>query len=246
MNIRLLIEYDGASFCGWQRQSNGPSIQAEIERVIERVTGRAIPIQGAGRTDAGVHARGQVASFIVDSNIAAHRWSHVLNDHLPRTIRIVKSDEVAQNFHPQKHAVAKEYEYLILNRPVAGALNPRVYFVPRPINWARVGEALPQFLGEHDFKAFQGARATVLNTVRTISSFTLVQRGDGYYAFRVVGNGFLKQQVRAMAGTLVEIGLGKRDIGDIERILRSKDRKQAGHTAPGCGLTLIRVYYPGE
>ncbi|MBY0371314.1 tRNA pseudouridine(38-40) synthase TruA [bacterium] len=246
MNIRLLIEYDGAPYCGWQRQLNGPTIQAILEDKLSEVTGKKTTVYGASRTDSGVHARGQVACFDTEYPLPPERWQRLLNFHLPYDIRILESREVPLGWSPQKLAVAKEYEYVICNRPMASALQKRCYFVPQKIHWGRVREALPQFLGTHDFRAFQGAKAEVISTVRTIHRLDLLEQGDGFYALRIVGDGFLKQMVRAVAGTLVEIGLGKRDIGDVERIVRSLDRDEAGHTAPAAGLTLLRVYYPGE
>lgn len=243
MNIRLLIEYDGTDFCGWQRQVTGPSIQASIEDILHNVIGRRTVVYGSSRTDSGVHARGQVATFFVESEILPERWGEVLNFYLPSSIRILKSDLVPDDFNPLELAVAKEYEYVILNRSVSSALNRHAYFIPKPLNWGRIREAMPQFVGTHDFKAFQGAKAQVKSTIRTVTDLHLSEQGNGFYAFRVRGNGFLKQMVRTMVGTLVEIGLGKRDIGDVDRILKSRDRRQAGRTAPACGLTLVRVYY---
>ncbi len=246
MNVRLLIEYDGTDFCGWQKQPTGPSIQESLENVLFRVFGRRCSINGAGRTDSGVHAAGQVATFYAPESMDPERWAAIFNFHLPGTIRVLDSRRAPDTFHPQKDAIGKEYEYVLLNRPIGSALNRRALYFPRPLNWSRIREAIPSFLGEHDFKAFQGAKSTVKGTVRTITDFHLLDRGDGFHAFRVSGNGFLKQMVRSMVGTLIEIGLGKRDIGDVERILQSRDRRQAGHTAPPEGLTLIRVYYAGE
>lgn len=246
MIIKLLIEYDGAAYVGWQRQPTGPTIQSVVEDTLAQVQGCKTTLYGSSRTDSGVHARGQVAIFDARKDIEPWRWAFILNDHMPRDIRVLLSEEAAPGFHPQKDAVAKEYEYVILNRTQPAALDRRVYFIPRPLHWGRIREAIPQLIGTHDFIAFQGAKAELKSTVRTITHFHLIDKGDGFYAFRVRGTGFLKQMVRTMAGTLVEIGLGKRPVGDIERILASRDRQQAGHTAPACGLTLVRVYYPGE
>lgn len=245
MNIRLLIEYDGTGFCGWQRQVTGPSIQASLEDVLELIHGKRTIVYGSSRTDSGVHALGQVATFFTSKEMEPERWARVLNFHLPRSIRVLRSERTLDSFDPQS-ATEKEYEYVILNRPIQSALNPRVYFIPRPLDWGRIREAMPQFLGTHDFRAFQGAKAEVRTTVRTVKALDLYDRGDGFFAFRIRGTGFLKQMVRTMIGTLVEIGLRKRYPGDIERILASRDRQQAGHTAPACGLTLIRVYFGSE
>lgn len=246
MNTRLLIEYDGTDFCGWQRQPNGPTVQEEIEKILQKTLGKKTTLYGASRTDSGVHALGQVATFFTDSPMPPERWTALLNFHLPRSIRILRADHVAMDFNPQADAVEKEYEYLILNRPVASGLHRRAYYTPRKVHWGRIREAMTQYVGTHDYIAFQGAKAELKTTVRTVTQFELYERGDGFYAFRTRGNGFLKQMVRTMVGTLIEIGYGKRDIGDITRILQSRDRREAGHTAPACGLTLVRVYYPGE
>ncbi len=246
MNIKLIIEYDGSDFVGWQRQPNGPTVQAAIEDILAKAEGKRTVVYGASRTDSGVHAMGQVATFFPQTVRKPEQWAAILNFHLPRSVRILSAQEVPPDFNPQKDAVEKEYEYVVLNRHGQSALNTRVYYVPSKINWQRVREAIPQYLGTHDYIAFQGAKAELRTTVRTVTDFHLFERGDGLFAFRTRGNGFLKQMVRTMVGTLVEIGLGKRDIGDIERILASRDRREAGHTAPAGGLTLIRVYYPGE
>jgi tRNA pseudouridine38-40 synthase len=246
VNIRILIEYDGSDFCGWQRQLTGPSIQSEIEDTLERVTGHKTVVYGSSRTDSGVHAMGQVALFTPKKAMPPAQWALVLNYYLPKAIRVLESREAAPGFHPQKDAVEKEYEYVVLNRSTHSSLNPRVYFLPKKIDWALVESALPLLTGTHDFKAFQGAKAEVKTTVRTITDFRLFDRGNGFFAFRVRGEGFLKQQVRTMVGTLLEVGMGKRKKEDIPLMLESRDRRQAGLTAPASGLVLVRVYYPGE
>lgn len=246
MNIRLLIEYDGTAYCGWQRQLNGPSIQEVLEETIARIAGVKTTVYGASRTDSGVHAQGQVALFQTLAPFPANRWALMLNFYLPSDIRVLESKEAEAGFHPQKKAVEKEYEYVVLNRAVHSALTPRVYFMPRKVDWALVREALPFFVGTHDFKSFQGAKAELKTTVRTISGFNLFDRGDGFFAFRTRGTGFLKQQVRTMVGTLLEVGFGKRSPEDIARVLKSCSRRAAGPTAPARGLTLVRVYYEGE
>ncbi len=246
MIIQLLIEYDGVDFVGWQRQPTGPTVQAILEDALALVNGCKTTVYGASRTDSGVHARGQVAIFDTKKNIEPWRWAFILNDHIPRSIRILVSREAPEGFHPQKDAVEKEYEYVILNRHQPSALDRRVYFVPRPLDWECVRRAMRHFIGTHDFVAFQGAKAEIKSTVRTVSHFALIDRGDGFFALRIRGNGFLKQMVRTIAGTLVEVGLGKRPESDIVKILESRDRQEAGHTAPSCGLTLVRIYYPGD
>lgn len=245
MNVRLLVEYDGSDFAGWQRQLGSPTVQQTIEDNIRRITGEKNVLYAAGRTDSGVHARGQVCNFFTDYRAPADQWSRILNFFLPRTIRIVESAEVPASFHAQKDAQSKIYEYCVLNRNTASALDRRALFYPRRIDWEKIREALPQFLGEHDFKSFQGAKADVKSTVRTIYRFDLDESRSalGLYRFEIEGNGFLKQMVRAMVGTLLEIGELKRPVENISRILAERDRKLAGATAPPGGLTLLRVNY---
>jgi tRNA pseudouridine38-40 synthase len=246
VNIRLLIEYDGTAYCGWQRQLTGPSIQEILEETLRKITGVPTTVYGASRTDSGVHAKGQVALFQTLAPFPAGRWALMLNFYLPSDIRVLESREAAPGFHPQKKAVEKEYEYVVLNRAVHSALYPRVYFMPRNVDWALVRRALPYFVGTHDFKSFQGAKAELKTTVRTITGFDLFDRGDGFFAFRTRGTGFLKQQVRTMVGTLLEVGFGKRSPEDISRVLDACSRREAGPTAPARGLSLVRVYYEGD
>ena len=244
-NIRLNIEYDGEDFCGWQRQLELPTIQGVLEEKIAKVAGTRVPLYGAGRTDSGVHARGQVANFFVEegSTIPAERWSLVLNTKLPASIRITSSYEVPMSFHSQKSAVSKIYEYRILNRNFSSALDRRVYFCPHPLNWDKIALALPHFLGERDFKSFQSGPTQVKSTIRKVTRFELIPEGNGVYCFRVQGNGFLKQMVRNMVGTVLEVGQGLREPEEIEKIFSGRDREFAGRAAPSRGLCLVEVLY---
>jgi len=242
-NILLTIEYDGTRFSGWQRQATDPSIQATIEDVLREFTGRKIVLYGASRTDAGVHAKGQMANFETLPKMAPDKWARFLNSALPRSIRIINSQKVAERFHAQKMAVSKVYEYRLMQRNCPSALDPTVAFYPMPLNWQAIRQAMGFFIGEHDFKAFQGARASVLTTVRKITRFDLFEEGNGLYRFEIEGNGFLKQMVRAIIGTLIEVGAGKRSIESVQSIISSRDRRQAGYTADAAGLCLVRVNY---
>ena len=242
-NIRLLIEYEGTDFCGWQRQPHCPSVQAQIEDIVLQSTGQKTTVYGASRTDSGVHAWGQVANFYTESDIAPEKWAFVLNYSLPRTIRVQASVEVPQVFHAQKDAIGKEYEYRILNRPIPSGLDRRVYFHPAPLDWTKIQEALPYFIGEMDFRTFQAAKADVVTTVRRIDEFRMIEQGDGFYALRIQGNGFLKQMVRAIVGTLVEVGQQKREPESMVDLIASCERGLAGRTAPARGLSLVRVFY---
>ena len=194
MNIGLLIEYDGTDFHGWQRQQESPTIQALIEDNLSDVAGTKIVLYGASRTDSGVHAEAQVANFYVSSGIDPERWRSILNFRLPRTIRILCSQRMQDEFHAQKLAVSKVYEYRILNRDYSSALDRRVLFYPRPLLWYRIREAMPFLTGEKDFRAFQGAKAEVRTTVRTVYSFELYEDYQGLYRFRIEGSGFLKDR----------------------------------------------------
>lgn len=244
MNVRLDIEYDGSEFHGWQRQLSGPTIQALIEDILSDVLNRKIFVYGASRTDSGVHARGQVANFHDESGrLSPTQWRSILNYRLPRTIRILDSGEAPATFHAQKNALAKCYEYRVLNRSYASALDRRVYFHPRPIDWNRVRRALPYFIGKKDFQSFQGAKSTVLTTVRSVHRFDLEEEYPGLYCFKVEGSGFLKQMVRTMVGTVLEAGEGKRDPDSIPEVLAALNRRSAGRTVPASGLCLMRVYY---
>lgn len=243
-NVRLQIEYDGTDFQGWQRQLDRPTIQAFIEDNLAEVLGRRTVIYGASRTDSGVHARGQVANFYTDGKITPAQWRSVLNFRLPKTIRILESSEMPLAFHAQRDALDKVYEYRILNRPVSSALDRRVLFYPKPLDWAAMRATLPHFVGTKDFRSFQGAKAERKTTVRTIHSFDLFEDAPGLYRFRICGSGFLKQMVRTIVGTLLEVGEGKRTIDSIPAVIASGQRQKAGRTISAYGLCLVEIRYP--
>jgi len=246
-NIRLEIEYDGEDYVGWQRQDPLPTIQGVLETTIGKVLGRRVIVYGSGRTDSGVHARGQVGNFYADRHrIPCEKWTHVLNTKLPRNIRILGSREVDFSFNAQKNARGKVYEYRVLNRQYSSALHRRVYFCPFPLDWNRIEEALPHFIGEKDFISFLSGPKRVKSTVRRINRFELFRESDGFYRFEVEGNGFLKQMVRNMIGTVLEVGQGLCAPSDIEGIIRSAGRQFAGRTVPPQGLCLLKVFYDDE
>ena len=243
MNIRLTIEYDGSDYRGWQRQDGAPSIQETIERAIEKVVGERVPLKGASRTDSGVHASGQVANFKCDKK-PAEEWRKILNAHLPPTIRVLDSTEVSEEFDACRDARSKVYEYRVLNRRFASALDRRVYFYARPLDWKSMETCLPLFVGEKDFAAFRGAGSSAKTSVRTIHRFELIEEPvTGMYRFRVEGSGFLKQMVRAMVGTVIEVGEGRRSVEGVREAIESKDRRRAGRTVPASGLWLTSVQY---
>jgi len=245
MKICLKIEYDGTDFQGWQIQPGRPTIQGTLEAAAEKITGRRVNIYGAGRTDSGVHARGQVAHFMTDSPIPVEKWAMVLNTNLPNSIRILKSVEVPDAFHASRDAKSKIYEYRLINGRIPTALDKAVYFYPRPLDWDEIKRALPYFVGRKDFKSFQAAGSNVLTTEREVMRFDLGLEDSnmGLFRFAIEGSGFLKQMVRAIIGTLLEIGEGKIKLSDLEDIIASKRRESAGRTAPASGLCLLRVNY---
>lgn len=242
-NILLKIEYDGTCFSGWQRQSHKPTVQATVEDILREFTGRKVVLYGASRTDAGVHAKGQMANFDIEPKMPPEKWAAFLNSALPNSIRILESKKVSPKFHAQKMAVSKIYEYRLMQRSCPSALDKTVSFFPRELDWNKIRDAMKWFIGEKDFKSFQGARASVLTTIRTIYRFELVQEENGIYRFIIEGNGFLKQMVRAIIGTLLEVGMGKLDADEIPKIIASGDRRRAGPTADARGLCLVKVNY---
>lgn len=245
--VRLILEYDGNAYCGWQYQKNGISVQETLAQGIERISGAYIVPDGAGRTDAGVHALGQVACFLSDSSIPPERFAPALNSVLPKTVSVVCSDEVPLDFHPRKSASAKLYSYFILNRPCRSAmLDGRVWHVPGKLDFGLLEEAARLFLGENDFQAFCASGHSVKSFSRTIWKCEWTDEGKGILRLDVLGNGFLYNMVRIMTGTMIEAAMHKRTVQSIEDAIRSKDRKKAGITAPASGLCMMKVYYDNE
>mgnify|MGYP005847279467 CR=1 FL=1 len=256
-NIKLTIEYDGTNYHGWQSQNNAFTIQAAIQAAIGRLTGEDCKLIGSGRTDTGVHALGQVANFKTDSKIPAERFSYALNSLLPPDIVIKKSEEAGMDFHSRYSARGKKYKYIIYNSPHPSALlRNRACHVARPLDCYSMSKAALCFAGTHDFLAFSASGRNVKNSVRTIARTSLNKRercncvsgsGEGgsacIYEFEIEGDGFLYNMVRIIAGTLIEVGLGRISAGSVPGIIVGRDRKMAGKTAPACGLYLVEVYY---
>lgn len=244
-NIKLIIEYDGTNYCGWQTQQNGPSIQAEIEKALGKLTGERIRINGSGRTDAGVHAKGQVANFETVSTIPGDKFSYALNNLLPRDIVIKESKEAAPDFHARFSAIGKKYRYLVINSKFPSALYRNyayhVNYCER-LDIDRIEKAAKGFIGTYDFSGFMAAGSKVSDTVRTIYELT-IEREKDFICFNCTGNGFLYNMVRIIAGTLLYAGIGKIDPEEIKDIIMSKDRERAGMTVPAHGLYLEEVYY---
>ncbi|MFA5523658.1 MAG: tRNA pseudouridine(38-40) synthase TruA [Tissierellales bacterium] len=242
-NIKLIIEYDGTNYFGWQKQPNKMSIQETIEEAIGKITNEEIEIFGSGRTDRGVHARGQVANFLTTSTIPGERFRKAINSVLPSDIVITQSEEVDKSFHSRYSAKGKEYKYLFYNRKVQSPLlRNYAYHIPQELVFRLMQNAVDDLIGTHDFVAFMASGSSVKDTIRTIYEVSLTKDQE-IVELKIKGNGFLYNMVRIIAGTLVDIGIGKIDSNDIPEIISSKDRKKAAHTAPSHGLYLEKVLY---
>lgn len=242
-NIKLTIEYDGSKFSGWQRQLNGVSVEELVDTAIKQLTKEDIKLYGSSRTDAGVHARGQVANFKTDSKIPADRFSGALNGILPKSIVIISSEEVSFEFHSRYHSKGKAYSYSMLNRKTRIAyMNNYLAHVPYVLNFDNMETAAKAFLGTHDFSAFKSKGGNVKTSVRTINSLELKKEGE-VVTLNIEGDAFLYNMVRIIAGTLIDVGRGRIPPGTLEDIILSKDRTRAGKTAPACGLCLEKIYY---
>ncbi len=267
-NIRLTLSYDGSEYVGWQTQPNGTSVQAVVEAAIERFTGSSVSLIAAGRTDAGVHALGQVANFRTLSPIPCAGFVAGLQTYLPRTIIVLRAEEVDLSFHATYAARRKRYRYVIQNaRAVHPFLRRYAYEFPAPLDERRMHEGAQVLVGTHDFRAFETEHPNTRSSIRTVFEVT-VGRYDGWAAWNafgsqggplaqraggnstgdfiwieIVADGFLYNMVRAIAGTLIRVGQRKWDAGDVQRILESQRRTEAGPTAPACGLYLVHVQY---
>ena len=243
-NIKLVLAYDGTPYRGFQVQRHGPTIQEVLEQALRELTGEKIRVTPAGRTDAGVHALGQVVNFRTKSSIPPERFAPALSRYLPKDIVIKLSREVPEDFHARYDAIGKVYTYTIYQGPHPSPfLRNYTYFAPRPLDWEGIARGAALLQGRHDFKSFQAAGSAVTNTVRTLSRVELARRGS-CFTLTFIGDGFLYHQVRNMVGTLLEVGAGRLEPDDISRILEAGRRECAGPTAPPAGLVLSRVLYP--
>jgi len=243
-NFKLTIEYDGTFYHGWQRQKNQRSIQAEIEKCLSTMTGEPVVLIGSGRTDAGVHALGQVASFRCNSSIPPDAFRKGLNSLLPDDIVIRQCVEADASFHARYDVISKRYHYRILNREIPSAVERNyVWHIRKPLNVEVMCLAARHIGGTHDFKAFEGTGSPRSSTVRRIMQIELVEENPDMLILEIEGNGFLRFMVRNIVSTLVDAGLGKITPDDFKQILLSRDRSRAGPTAPPRGLFLISVTY---
>jgi tRNA pseudouridine38-40 synthase len=241
--IKLTIEYDGTAYAGWQRQPQQPTVQAALETALTHITQQKISVLAAGRTDAGVHARGQVASFQSEKFIPIKKWALALNNFLPPDISVLSSEQVPETFHARYSAKEKVYEYRIYRHSSRPAMDRnRVWHLPYDLDVHAIRQAMSHLVGLHDFASFQGPRASTLDTHCVISQLSL--SSDAMTVIlRIQANRFLKQMVRAIVGTLTEVGRHKRSPDSLPDILRAKDRRAAGETAPPQGLCLVQVLY---
>lgn len=242
--VLLTIAYDGTKYSGWQVQPNGLAVQQVVEEAFEQLLHESVQVRSSGRTDAGVHARAMAASFVTDRNLPLRAFVEGANRFLPADVAVQSARIVPEGFKPITMALAKHYRYTIINSSIRSPLD-RLYSwqVREPLDLAAMEEAAGLFVGTHDFAAFRASNCVAKTTVRRIDSVR-ISRQDDRITVDVTGGGFLKNMVRVMVGTLVDIGKGRFLPSDIERLLQRGDRKEAGSTAPACGLCLIEVVYP--
>jgi tRNA pseudouridine38-40 synthase len=244
-NIKLILEYDGTNYHGWQAQigSGMPTIQEVLEQALARLANGSIKTVSSGRTDAGVHALGQVVNFRTECGIPSAAWAPALNHWLPNDIKVLLSEEVPGDFDARFSARGKIYRYRILNRKMPSALHRNAaWHVEKRLNLTAMRSAAACLVGEHDFSAFRSSDCQAKTPVRTLKELTIKKSGE-FVEICLEADAFLMHMARNIVGTLVEVGLRMRKAGDVEQILLSCDRKKAGRTAPSCGLYLLRVFY---
>jgi len=245
--IVLIIEYDGTHYHGFQWQAGLPSIQREVEKAIKRLTGERLRVIAASRTDAGVHATGQVVSFRTGSPLPTDTFVNGLNYYLPRDIAVKAAHRVDDSFNVRRDAISREYSYYIVNSPTRSPTRQGFsYFVTSPLDIEAANRAAQALIGEHDFSPFaSGNGAGIRNTVRHVFKASL-ERGGELVIFNIVANSFLPHQVRNTVGALIRVSLGKMSVDEFNSIIEAKKPGMAGPTAPACGLCLTRINYPNH
>jgi tRNA pseudouridine38-40 synthase len=243
VNIKVVLEYDGANFAGWQQQARGRTVEAELKRALRSITGHDVIVYAAGRTDARAHAEGQVANFHTDGRIAPQRLMAALNARLPDDVSVLSADPVDEDFHARYSAKWRRYRYRYLDRPARPAIERgRCWHVRGPLDVDEMSRAARALIGKHDWTSFCSASEPVDGRVREMRSATVSRRGD-FVELELVGEGFLRGMVRSIAGALAEVGRGRRPARWVGEVLRARDRRRAPRTAPAGGLTLMEVIY---
>ncbi|MBI5588438.1 MAG: tRNA pseudouridine(38-40) synthase TruA [Deltaproteobacteria bacterium] len=243
-NIRLVIEYEGTRYAGWQFQPNLPTVQGALAGAVRELTGEDVEVRGASRTDAGVHSMGQVACFSTASLIPAFNIRQGLNSYLPKDIVILDASDVPPEFDPRRDSKGKVYVYKVLNRSYPSALLRNFsWHVFKPLDIGLMREGAAHIIGEKDFSSFRAADSDAMHSIREVTSVEIEEKGDGLIEIEVRGTAFLRHMVRIMVGTLVAVGKGKLPPEDVARIIEAKERAAAGMTAPPEGLFLIKVEY---
>lgn len=249
MNYKLLIQYDGTDLHGWQVQENDRTVQGELERVIGTLEGGEVKVNGSGRTDAGVHAEGQVANVVLNRPFTPERLRAAINGNLWRDIRVMKVEAAPDEFHARFSARSKTYGYRIINAPVMSPFWRRfALHEHRPLDLAGMSDAARLLLGEHDWTAFSSAQSDSESKVRTVTDCVFESKWDAraganLVEFRISADGFLRYMVRSIVGTLLQVGRGERDTDSIQTAIVTRDRSLCGPTAPAQGLTLLKVEY---
>jgi len=250
MNFKLVIQYDGTDFHGWQNQDGLRTVQGELERALSLIEGRKVHVHGSGRTDAGVHAEGQVASVQIEREISPHKLRAAINGNVDKDVRVLHAEVASSDFHARYSALEKTYVYRIVNAPVMSPFWVRyAHHEARALDIAEMQSAAQLFVGKHDWTAFSAAQSDVEDRVRTITSLTITERddersGNGLVEIRVSADGFLRYMVRAIAGTLMAVGRGELNLDEVEEAIATGVRPVIAATAPACGLTLVSVKYP--
>jgi tRNA pseudouridine38-40 synthase len=243
-NLRALIAYDGSGFHGWQRQAGFDSVQEALEEALEGLMGEPVVVHGAGRTDTGVHALGQVAHFHARTRLDDDRLRHALNFHLPPGVVVRRLETCPEAFHARFDALSKRYGYLVATTRFRPPFAPHLsHWTSEVLDFEAMRRAARVLVGRHDFGAFAGAGSPRRSNVRRVRGLHLLRRRERF-AFVIEADGFLYNMVRAVAGTLLDVGRGRRAPAEVAAMLASRDRRQAGPTAPACGLYLLRVRYP--
>jgi tRNA pseudouridine38-40 synthase len=243
MNIKIVLEYDGSNFAGWQQQAKGRTVEAELKRALRSITGKDHVVYAAGRTDAGAHAEGQVANFHTDGRMSPHRLVAALNARLPEDVAILFAEEVPDDFHARYSARWRRYRYRYLDRPSRPALQRgRSWHVRGRLDVNAMSAAAKALIGKHDWTSFCSAAEPTGGRVRAMRSARVARHGD-IVELELVAEGFLRGMVRSIAGALAEVGRGNRPPEWVGQVLRARDRRQAPRTAPAGGLTLMEVIY---